>query len=406
MTEINYEEYLKEKKWSLFKAVCLINGENPDEYGLLWENIGTVTRDRAIKAIKNKELRCADEGNKNKECSYVFPRDFINWCIVENIQVTPELKKYFNYEYWFDKRYNWKFREVVFLSHLKHCPFPHEIKNVFEYKETSELVNKIKTSTSLKTEGYCNNEKLCLETIQKFNETPPEELKILLKSNLQRIEEREISKKEKYEEQIDPSLEYFVEILKYNHTLDFNKAVYLSMGIAIDIDRVCGYDLLIKRGQHFTLLESAKKGDLFKYTQKDTYDDITINTKSFIGWLLLKTVIDLPKNLKNAIEIIFPDFSKKQNSSVTKRIELIKNTITDIEKRAGNSHDMVFDRNEASFQNRELIELLKCIHPENFKHISNDTIIGYIKEVDITFKKGRPTNSAFLQKLFPELYQK
>ncbi len=174
---LNFEEFLKCKEWSLDTAISLINGKKPNcpnniEYKHLGKKILVTNKDKlsykkAIESISNNTLKAVARNYEligsvkvfyELEMYFVKPRDFIEWCTVDTIEsyniewrhknqnnVVPELLQYFNYQYWINRKY-WNFDETIMILLSTESPFPHEIANVFEidekYQEFSNSIMK------------------------------------------------------------------------------------------------------------------------------------------------------------------------------------------------------------------------------------------------------------------------
>lgn len=163
MSKINYDNWIRDKSWSLEETVGVVTE--------IFDNTkGTRTYKKALEDIKKKKLRARlefeepdfefpdggmDKATKNflrdeylkavqennvEQASsiWVEPRDFIKWRLENEGESAPkELLKFFNYDYWLsEEKECWSFNEAVllFLS-AGEPPFPHEIRNVFEINE-------------------------------------------------------------------------------------------------------------------------------------------------------------------------------------------------------------------------------------------------------------------------------
>jgi hypothetical protein len=135
------KDYIFNEMWSLVDAILFINGEDSNyltAYCEVEEQRANEVKNRrrykeAINDIENtKNLVGTKMELDANDYYYVNSREFIKWCEDKQIYVVPELKKYFNYQYWLSKVY-WSFDEVVMVLLSKNNPpFPNEITNVFE----------------------------------------------------------------------------------------------------------------------------------------------------------------------------------------------------------------------------------------------------------------------------------
>jgi len=160
-----YQYWLSLNEWALDVAIYLIAGEEPPIYVQNNEDkiykTDTRTYKLATTAIQNGELPIVQKYDNKEGALYsVSPREFLEWATKNDIFISPHLMRYVNYSYWIDKTdsyfhlgvngrgwglddFTWTIDEAVTIICAKKCPFPHEIKNVFECEETLSLAKKV-----------------------------------------------------------------------------------------------------------------------------------------------------------------------------------------------------------------------------------------------------------------------
>ena len=149
--KINYEEFLKKHFWSLEEAVSLVTGEPSNINNQFTRNL--LTHKQALAAIEDgilesevKEIMYKHIESKEYEPTpthCVKPRDFMDWCNNNDIEVVSEIADYFNSKYWIQTMF-WKFDELAMSLSLEEPPFPREIRNVFEDDFCHKYAKKLK----------------------------------------------------------------------------------------------------------------------------------------------------------------------------------------------------------------------------------------------------------------------